>query len=48
MNNSPPLSIVMPALDEEANIFVAISDTLQAFDNFNINGIVLAVFREYS
>ena len=43
MNKSLSLSIVMPALNEEANIFVAINDTLQAFDSYNINGELIVV-----
>jgi dolichol-phosphate mannosyltransferase len=43
MNKSLSLSIVMPALNEEANIFVAINDTLKAFDSFNINGELIVV-----
>jgi dolichol-phosphate mannosyltransferase len=43
MNKSLSVSIVMPALDEEANVFVAISETLQAFDSYNINGEIIVV-----
>ena len=43
MNKSLSLSIVMPALNEEANIFGAINETLQSFDNFNINGEIIVI-----
>lgn len=37
------LSIIMPALNEEKNIISAITDTLQAFSDFNINGDVIVI-----
>ena len=43
MNKSLSLSIVMPALDEEANVFTAISETLEAFSSFEINGEIIVI-----
>ena len=43
MNESLSLSIVMPALDEEANVFTAISETLEAFSSFEINGEIIVI-----
>lgn len=37
------ISIVMPSLNEENNILSAIKDTLQAFDDFNINGEIIVI-----
>jgi len=37
------LSVVMPALNEEANISEAITETLEAFDFFNINGEIIVI-----
>ncbi|MDD5072240.1 MAG: glycosyltransferase family 2 protein [Candidatus Omnitrophica bacterium] len=37
------LSVIMPALNEEANICDAISNTLKAFDLFGINGEIIVV-----
>jgi len=37
------LNVIMPALNEEKNIRAAIRNTLQAFDDFHINGEVIVV-----
>ncbi|MFC1692234.1 glycosyltransferase family 2 protein [Candidatus Latescibacterota bacterium] len=37
------LSIIMPALNEEENIHAALADTLQAFDDFNIDGEIIVI-----
>ncbi len=37
------ISIVMPSLNEENNILNAIKDTLQAFDDFNIDGEIIVI-----
>ncbi len=37
------LSIIMPALNEEDNIQAAVENTLQAFDDFQIDGEVIVV-----
>ncbi len=40
---SDKLSVIMPALNEEANIANAISNTLDAFDLFKIDGEIIVV-----
>lgn len=37
------LSVIMPALNEENNILLAIKNVLDAFDDFNINGEIIVV-----
>lgn len=37
------LTIIMPALNEEANILHALNNTLEAFTNYNIDGEVIVV-----
>lgn len=37
------LTVVMPALNEEKNIELAIKNTLKALDDFNINGEIIVV-----
>ncbi len=37
------VSIVMPALNEEKNILAAVNDTLKSFDDFGINGEIIAI-----
>lgn len=37
------LSIIMPALNEEKNILAAVSNTLEAFQDFNIDGEVIVI-----
>lgn len=39
----PTLSVIMPALNEEANVGLALQNTLSAFDHFGITGEVVAV-----
>lgn len=43
MNNSLKLSVVMPALNEERDIALAVENTLHAFDDFEIEGEVIVV-----
>lgn len=44
MNNiNPSLTIIMPALNEEKNIVMAIDNTLQAFLDFDINGELIII-----
>lgn len=42
-NENDKLTVIMPALNEEANIKSAIASTLQAFDAFRINGEIIVV-----
>ncbi len=42
-NSAPALTIVMPALNEAANIAGALDDTLRAFDDFGIAGEIVVV-----
>lgn len=37
------LSVVMPALNEEDHIVLAINDVLKAFDDFSINGEIIVI-----
>lgn len=37
------LTVIMPALNEEANISSAIASTLEAFDTFRVNGEIVVV-----
>jgi len=37
------LSIIMPALDEENNIQAAIRNSLQSFDDFSVDGEIIAI-----
>ena len=39
----PTLTVVMPALNEEANIVAAIEATLCAFDHYDITGEVIVI-----
>lgn len=39
----PTLSVVMPCLNEEANIAAAIGETLRAFDHYDIDGTIVVV-----
>lgn len=41
--NKNKLSVIMPALNEESNISDAISDTLEAFNFFKINGEIIII-----
>jgi glycosyltransferase involved in cell wall biosynthesis len=41
--SEPTMSIIMPALNEEANIRDAIGDTLTAFDDFGIAGEIVVI-----
>lgn len=41
--NLPTLSVVMPCLNEEANVAAAIDETLRAFDHYHIDGTILVV-----
>ncbi|MFH1847193.1 MAG: glycosyltransferase family 2 protein [Candidatus Omnitrophota bacterium] len=41
--NKPLISIIMPALNEEANIVSAIDSVLSALDNLQINGEVIVI-----
>lgn len=41
--NNLSLTVVMPALNEEKNINDAVSSTLKAFDDFQINGEVIVI-----
>lgn len=47
MNNLPKngveITVVMPSLDEERNISLAISNTLKAFDDYGISGEIIIV-----
>ena len=43
MDKLPPLSIVMPCLNEESSIRSAVLDSLQAFDQNDITGEVIVV-----
>ncbi len=42
-NYAHSISIIMPALNEEKNIQAAVGSTLQAFDDFKIDGEVIVV-----
>lgn len=42
-SNNIFLTVVMPALNEERNIAAAISNTIKAFKDFNINGEIIVV-----
>jgi len=42
-NREPAISIIMPALNEEKNIVAAVSNTLNAFKDLDIDGEVLVV-----
>lgn len=42
-NKNTKLTVIMPALNEEANIKQAISSTLEAFDLFRIDGEIIVV-----
>jgi len=37
------LSVIMPALNEEKNIVVAITNTIKAFEDFNIKGEIIVI-----
>lgn len=37
------LTVIMPALNEEKNISLAISNTLKAFDDYRISGEIIVV-----
>lgn len=39
----PTLSVVMPCLNEEANVAAAIDETLRAFDHYDIDGTIVVV-----
>lgn len=41
--NKSKISVIMPALNEEANILSAIRDVLKALEDFNINGEIIVV-----
>lgn len=41
--NTPSLSVIMPALDEEKNIKQAISNTLKAFNDYSIDGEIVVI-----
>jgi len=43
MKNSLKLSVVMPALNEEQHIALAVGNTLSAFDDFKIMGEVIVI-----
>lgn len=43
VNNKIDISVIMPALNEEKNISLAITNTLKAFDDFKINGEMVIV-----
>lgn len=43
MNQNCELTVVMPALNEEKNILLAIDNTLKAFEEFNILGEIIVV-----
>lgn len=42
-NSETTISIIMPALNEQQNIFLAVSNTLKAFDDFKINGEIVVI-----
>jgi dolichol-phosphate mannosyltransferase len=39
----PPLSVVIPCLNEESNVSATIHDTLQAFEHYGIDGNIVVV-----
>lgn len=41
--NTPSLSVIMPALNEEKNIKQAIQNTIIAFDDYSINGEIVVI-----
>jgi len=43
MKRAPLISVVMPALNEEANVGPAINNTLKAFDDLDIDGELIVV-----
>jgi glycosyltransferase involved in cell wall biosynthesis len=43
VNNKIDISVIMPALNEEKNISLALNNTLKAFDDFKINGEVIVI-----
>ncbi|MGP0565529.1 MULTISPECIES: glycosyltransferase family 2 protein [unclassified Nitrospina] len=43
MGDHPTLSVIMPALNEEAHVALALQNTLDALDHFSIPGEIIAV-----
>ena len=43
MSNILSLSIIMPALNEEENVYAAIINTLNSFDDFGLNAEIIVV-----
>ncbi|QPJ65290.1 MAG: glycosyltransferase family 2 protein [Candidatus Nitrohelix vancouverensis] len=41
--STPSLSVVMPALNEEANIMRAVKNTLEAFDDYEVDGEIIVI-----
>ncbi len=42
-NNKIAISVIMPALNEEKNISLAVANTLKALDDFEINGEIIVI-----
>lgn len=42
-SKNPSITVIMPALNEERNITLAIQNTLKAFEDFNIHGEIIVV-----